>query len=125
MNNLKFSYNWNGKLYSTKYFTTIRLWNEKKYVVGDSYEVYLKDEYIGTAELRSARRTSRGKLNEFVSGLDTGYPVAATQQIIGRMYKKSADNPIGLYLMKWIHKEPGTSVDVAVMVERLKTATDA
>jgi hypothetical protein len=125
MNNLRFTSNWNGKLYADKYFTTIRMWNEKKYVIGEFYEVYLNDEYIGTAELRSTRRTSRGKLNEFVSGLDTGYPVAATQQIIGRMYKNNADNPIGLYLFRWVKKQPGTSVDVSGLIDKLKALQDA
>lgn len=125
MNNLKFSHNWNGKLYANTYFTTMRLWNERKYVIGENFEVYLGNEYLGVAQLRAVRRTTRAKLNEFVCGLDTGYAVAPTQQIIGRMYKKKADDPLGLYLFCWVKKEPACSVNVPALLERLKKATDA
>lgn len=38
---IKFSYNWNQKL-NCKAFTTIRIHNDGKYVVGEIYNVYLE-----------------------------------------------------------------------------------
>lgn len=107
--NLTFSHNWNNKLFC-KCFTTLRLWNEKKYQVGNTYAVYLKDEYLGEAEMISIRKTKRAKLNQFVCGLDTGYSVAETQQILGRMYKQNADNDLMFGMLKFVKRAKESSI---------------
>lgn len=111
---LEFSQNWNGKLYC-KHWTTIRLRNNHKYRRGDSYDIYLKDEFLGIAELIGLRYTTRGKLNEFVCYLDTGYDVVSTQNMLGKMYGRDRDKQLGFYLFKWVKLEPGCSVDITTL----------
>jgi len=119
-NNLKFSYNWNGKL-STGAFTTLRLFNEKKYVTGFVYRVYLKDEFLGMAKLVGIRRTRLYMLNEFVARLDTGYSLAKCQQIIERMYGKGKDHDLGLYLLVWHKVEPQASINIKNLRSKVDT----
>ena len=99
--NLKFSYNWNNKL-NCKAWTTLRKRTDK-YKVGELYDVYLKNQYMGKAELISITKTSSPKLNAYVCYLDTGYGVAQTQQILKRMYKRD-DVPLLFLLFKWVSK---------------------
>lgn len=107
---LRFSYNWNNKLCS-KYWTTLRLYNPKKYVVNTTFQVYLNSEYLGIAELKGVRKTKSSKLNAFVCGIDTGYSVAETQKILNRMYGgKEETVGLGLMLFRWVKQQPGTSV---------------
>lgn len=89
--NVRFSTNWNNKL-DCKCFTTIRLHNDKKYVVGEIYDIYLNDEYRGPAKLLEKRKLHLQKINEFIARLDTGYSAAETKGILKKMYKK--DNPL-------------------------------
>ena len=110
-NNLKFSFNWNGKL-SCAAFTTIRLYNPKKYYQDNVYNVYLKDELVGTAQLIGIRRTQLSKLNEFVARLDTGYSLGQCRKVIGSMYGKDKDHELGLYLFKWVKVEKTASINV-------------
>ncbi len=83
---INFSYNWNGKL-NNKAFTTIRLHNPNKYKVGNKYDIELKNQPKGIAQLKEKRVLSLNQLNEFVCYLDTGYSKAETISIIKRMYK--------------------------------------
>jgi len=115
--NLRFSYNWNNKL-CCKYWTTMRLYNPKKYVVNTTYRVYLKDEYLGIAQLTGVRKTKSAKLNAFVCGIDTGYSVAKTQKVLNSMYKGKEDSVgLGLYLFRWVKIEPGCSIDLKAKTE--------
>jgi hypothetical protein len=109
--NLRFSYNWNNKLYG-QYWTTLRLWNEGKYQHGFVFDIYLKDEYLGVAELKGVRKTKCANLNEFVCGLDTGYNVPQTIKIIERMYKNKPNPDLAFCLFRWVKIEPGCSVDL-------------
>jgi hypothetical protein len=109
--NLKFSYNWNNKL-SCAAFTTIRLYNPKKYVRDDVYNIYLKDELVGTAQLVGIRKTKLSSLNEFVARLDTGYSLGQCRQVISRMYGKDKDHDLGLYLFKWVKVNNTASINV-------------
>lgn len=88
---VKFSYNWNNKL-DCKAFTTIRLHNAEKYIVGEVYEIYLKDKdkwiFKGRARLESKRTFLTEKINQFVAYLDTGYSAQQTKTIIRKMYKQ-------------------------------------
>lgn len=102
---LRFSFNWNNKL-GCKSFSTLRLYNEARYVVNTPFQVYLKDQYLGIAELRAVRKTKSTNLNEFVCQLDTGYGVAETQKILKRMYK-GKEETVGLHfcLFRWVKRE--------------------
>lgn len=86
MKKLNFSYNWNNKLHC-KYFTTLRL-RQGKYQVGDQYEIMLKDKFMGIGEIMAIKHLYINDINEYIAGLDTGYPVEDTIKIIRTMYKK-------------------------------------
>ncbi len=80
MEKLNFSYNWNGKL-DCQAFTTIRLSN--KYVVGQTLQVFLKDRFLGLAQVFDiAELKSVYELNIWQAMLDTGYDITETQTVI-------------------------------------------
>lgn len=95
MKRVYFSHNWNNKL-DCKDFTTLRLSNDNKYVVGEVYEIWHKEgkenRCIGEAVLKSKRKFHASKINQFIAYLDTGYSADETKKIIQRMYKK--ENPL-------------------------------
>ncbi len=69
---LDFSYNWNSKL-NGKAFTSIRLWNESKYEVGNVYEIWLGNTKKGIARLISLKRMRLDQISAHIALLDTGY----------------------------------------------------
>ena len=89
MDTISFSYNWNNKL-QCKFFTTIRALNPFKYHVGVKHEVVLKGDWLGIAEVVSVKAIYGRDINEYISGLDTGYSVDETLKILSRMYKCDA-----------------------------------
>jgi hypothetical protein len=85
METIKFSQNWNYKLF-TKNFTTIRLFS-KKYQVGKMYEI----EFNGTkieAECISVTPILLHNIPEYVFLTDTGYYKDESIKMIETMYKK-------------------------------------
>ncbi|RME95484.1 MAG: hypothetical protein D6772_13105 [Bacteroidetes bacterium] len=116
LQNLSFSYNWNNKLYC-KSWTTLRLYNSKKYAVGANFEVYFKPkgkerQYLGTAELVTVRKTRLSSLNEFVARLDTGYNLEKTVEIFRRMYPNQEDPELSFCLFRWVRIQPGCLIDL-------------
>lgn len=83
---IRFSFNWNNKL-ANRAFTTLRLHNPGKYIVGQQYQIELKGQPKGTATLVQKRVIRLQDLNDFVCYLDTGYNRNETIAIIKRMYK--------------------------------------
>jgi hypothetical protein len=83
---ISFSYNWNGKL-NNKAFTTLRIHNPRKYIVGKTYCIELSRKQKGKAVLNAKRVLKISQLNEFICFLDTGYSREETLKIIKRMYK--------------------------------------
>lgn len=88
---LDFSYNWNGKL-NGKAFTSIRLWNEGKYEVGNEYEIRLGNTKKGTARLISLKRIRLNQINDYIALLDTGYQVDECREMLKTMYKNKHIN---------------------------------
>lgn len=88
MEALSFSYNWNNKLHCN-YFTTLRLYNEKKYFVGNKLAVDLNMEQLKVAEVVGHKKILITDINDFIAGLDTGYTVTETVNILKRMYPKA------------------------------------
>lgn len=88
---LNFSYNWNGKLNNSA-FTSIRLWNEKKYVEGREYEVWIGSKNLGYARLVSVKKMKLADINEHIALLDTGYSAAECRGILIKMYKNAGIN---------------------------------
>lgn len=58
---LKFSFNWNNKL-DCNYYTTIRLSNSLKWVIGETYEVYLSGRHIHNATIIGKKRAKTNVL---------------------------------------------------------------
>ena len=108
---VRFSYNWNNKL-DCKAFTTIRIRDDVKYVVGEIYNVYLEEKnkpsiWLGTVELKHKRRDRKNELDAFTAYLDTGYSAAETRKILERMYKvkPESDLLLDVILMVWVKRE--------------------
>lgn len=87
METIPFSYNWNNKL-DCKAFTTIRIFNPAKHVVGNRVQAVLKGESKGEGTIMDVKPFLLEKLNPFMSYLDTGYSVEECRNIIVRMYPK-------------------------------------
>jgi len=85
-NKIEFSYNWNNKL-ENKAFTTIRLHNPKKYLVGNVYDIEINGNAKGTATLHEIRILKINQLNDFICFIDTGYNREQTIKMLQRMYK--------------------------------------
>ena len=83
---LDFSHNWNGKL-NGKAFTSIRLWNEGKYQVGNEYKIRLGNTKKGVARLVSLKRIRLDQINDHIALLDTGYMANECKELIRTMYK--------------------------------------
>lgn len=85
---IKFSYNWNNKL-QNKAFTTLRLHNPNKYIVGNVYEIEINDNTKGLATLQDVRVLRIDQLNDFICYLDTGYNREQTITMLQRMHKNT------------------------------------
>lgn len=88
---INFSYNWNNKL-NCKFFTTLRLTNYNKYRTGLVYEIQLNNQSIKHARIVEIKVFPLDKINDFISGLDTGYNKEETIKIINRMYPETINN---------------------------------
>lgn len=86
-----FNQNWNNKL-GNKAFTTCRLANPNKYVLGRTYKIKKNGAFVGFATCKGIRRFPINKVNEFISYLDTGYPPGAFVNMIKTMYKNKDIN---------------------------------
>lgn len=108
MDTLNFKTNWNGKL-DCNFYTSIRIWNEGKYVVGKRFEIWEKKQKRHISELVKAVPFSLDKLPEITAYLDTGYSLSETKGIIAKMYP-DYNGLFGLYLFKVVEKyEPGNA----------------
>lgn len=108
MEKINFSHNWNNKL-KTKVFTTIRLHNERKYIIGNKYLICLKHQPLGVAELIDSKKINISALDNFQAMLDTGYSDYVTREVIKQMYKnKNIDwnkQLLDICLFKFDHVE--------------------
>jgi hypothetical protein len=102
---LKFSTNWNNKL-GCKYFTTLRL--SDKYKVGHTVLIEASKMDNFYAEIVNRRVIKMDMINEFIAGIDTGYTVDDTKDILKRMYPNVdwRRTPIYLYLLRRTKTDP-------------------
>ena len=95
MDTTKFSTNWNKKL-NCDYFTTLRLKNPEKYKVGARHKIKLQERGVlrdyGIAEIIDVKNIRLHQLNTFICGLDTGYSVDETKQLLHTMYKNIVED---------------------------------
>lgn len=96
---LEFSHNWNKKL-DCDYFTTLRLSN--RFQVGEWVAVYEKKRFRGPHLILEKRGMKISQLNPWICGLDTGYTVPETVEILKRMYPGQIEESteIFLYLLR-------------------------
>ena len=103
INVIKFSYNWNNKI-CCKCFTTLRIEDNQKYIIGNKYKITLKEKYIKSVEIIDIRCFKINNIGDYIGYLDTGYSGVETIAIIKKMYPKVDFSIISLYfiLMKTI-----------------------
>ena len=87
MNKLEFSTNWNNKL-DCKCFTTIRIYNPAKHFKENSFEVFLKNKYVGKVSVLSVGIIKINDLTDYICYLDTGYSRSETIAILQKMYPR-------------------------------------
>lgn len=105
-NKLHFYQNWNGKLSFSKYFTTIRLHNPKKYQIGRVLEIYQNGKSKESAEIISIKTIRIEQINEFIAAIDTGYDVEKAKELIRSIYEEVKPSPdhakYDFILLKWV-----------------------
>lgn len=109
---LKFTHNWNSKITGPQAFSSLRIWNENKYQVGQHYDVYLKDvlKQNDCAELVAAQPVMYKNITEAMAWLDTGYSLHAFLTILNKMYavyiRENGDTALfGFYIFRWVSRE--------------------
>ncbi len=88
---LKFTHNWNGKL-NCDCFTTLRLHNARKYIIGASKHIFLNNVFKGKANIIGVQSFRLEQVSEYVARLDTGLSAKECQQMIKTMYKNQPIN---------------------------------
>lgn len=81
---IKFSQNWNGKLYCP-HFTTVRLHNPEKYEKGRSYQVEFR-QFGFVAHCLDLKTIPAKSFNDFIAYLDAGMSVLKFQSLLKNMY---------------------------------------
>ncbi len=82
---IAFSTNWNNKL-DCDCYTSIRIRNDDKYVLGNVYQVSFKAKPHHEAMLIAGKHMYLHQLNEFIAHLDTGYSLEECKGILLKMY---------------------------------------
>lgn len=98
---IDFELNWNGKLYCNA-FSTIRLMNEDKYQLNQSYQLTLnKTIDQGTATLIYLKHFTLKNITEAMALIDTGYSSAEAIQIFKSIHHNIMDieNKVFTYMI--------------------------
>jgi hypothetical protein len=82
---ISFSTNWNNKL-NCQAFTTLRIRNDRKYTVGNHYELYLQKKFLALGFCVAIKHFTIDKLNDFIAYIDTGYDKQEVIEILRKMY---------------------------------------
>lgn len=90
MRRIDFTYNWNNKL-DCKCFTSIRVRNDKKFIIGENYMIFLNDKFLSDATIVDIKNFKIENLNNFMAHIDTGYSIDQTIKILQKMYKENFD----------------------------------
>lgn len=100
---IAFTTNWNQKLFCSA-FTTIRLQNPKKFVVGRVYKIVLKGKIHSVARCHAIHKIEFNQLTDSLCYLDTGYNKEVTSNIFEKMYTKQTCEQIGLAVILLVKK---------------------
>ena len=85
-NEINFSQNWNNKL-TGRYFTTLRLKDESRFIIGETYSILLLRHHITFADIVDIKHLFLRDINEYVAGLDSGYSADEFRSMLIKMYK--------------------------------------
>ena len=124
LKSIHFSYNWNNKL-SCKSFSTVRLWNPKKYELIDLFEVTLKKDAknpkvsLGIARLQVINKFLLHKVTPGISFLDANLTVIDFQQLVKTMYKNKGIN-FKEHQMCFLVFQYCTDEEILAMIENVK-----
>lgn len=94
---LPFSTNWNKKL-ECDYFTTLRLYNLKKFQKGKILAVTGPKNIAFDAEIVDVKNVSVNTISDWMAYLDTGYSAEETKTILRTMYKNKFPNATNIEL---------------------------
>lgn len=83
---IAFSTNWNSKL-DSKFFTTIRISNQRKYYRGNILDVKFKDKTF-QAIVEEVKTKTISEFSDYELMLDTGYPKEDAVNILKNMYQQ-------------------------------------
>lgn len=106
MEQLRFSFNWNKKLHND-FFTTLRQDIPNRFHKGKKFEVFLKAEKIGIAEVIDVRTVMLSAVNDWIFALDTGYIGEEGKEIFRKMYKVKQGDDLKLSLVLFRYTEKG------------------
>lgn len=99
INSISFGTNWNSKL-NCSAFSSIRLRNDKKFILGHEYQVILKDQPIFVCRLVAISHFMLDGMSDAMSFIDTGYNKKETIAMIEKMYK---NKDIDVHSVTWSH----------------------
>ncbi len=88
---INFSKNWNNKL-TSEYFTTIRLYNDVKYKVGNTLDVYLGKNKLKSVRVVAMKPVKLESINTFMAAIDTGMSVGQCKGLFRKMYPNADFN---------------------------------
>ena len=110
---LIFNTNWNKKL-DCDFFTSIRINNDRKFVVGNKYVIKLgkKDQPLKTyprmAVLIAKHTINLAGIKDYMAYLDTGYNAEETKELIRKIYRFKIPNietkPLDYLLFGYINE---------------------
>ncbi len=98
MKRINFAKNWNGKLHCES-FSSLRLENIEKNIVGDEYAVWLGERVYSCAVLVSARVLPLSELTEEMAYLDTGLSLKETKELLREFYPEITEETKMHYLI--------------------------
>lgn len=104
---LHFSTNWNNKV-QCEAFTTLRIYQPGKHVVGTAVHVILKGQPVCKGIIAAVKPLYLHQVNEFIAYLDTGYNTEACKSIIKKMYPSINFNQQQLALLLIVRNQPIT-----------------
>jgi hypothetical protein len=83
---LLFANNYNNKLRADCY-TTIRLYNPKKFFIGKRFNILLEKRKIHTAEVVAVTETTMGRISEAMAFVDAGMDKTEFTKLFTKLYE--------------------------------------
>lgn len=106
MRQINFTDNWNGKLLMDN-FTTIRLYYYEAYPDFDMYEIVLRGEILGTAEIVCKKPFPMKQINTQLSLIDCGHEVPWLKQLLKRFHGDiTEETNLVLLVFRWRTRNP-------------------